>query len=617
MSQKLALIIGNSEYQDTNLARLVTPGEDASDLAKVLGNPQIGGFDEVTALVNEPVNVIRPAIARFFDKKKRDDLLLLYFSGHGVRDDRGNLYLAVNDTERDLLSGTAIPAAFITDEMDRSRSQRQVLILDCCHSGAFARGTKGALGSSVSTAAAFEGTGYGRVVLTATDSTQYAWEGDQVLGEAENSVFTHYLIQGLRTGEADADADGWITLDELYDYVYERVVNETPRQTPGKWAYKQQGGIVIAHNPRLVVKPAELPTGLQQAIVSPFAGVRAGAMHELDRLLRGSDKALALAAYAALERLADDGSRRVSILAAERLATYAETQRMREETEVKAEGPAAEEEIKAEAEQPVGPLFLGTIGWAIAWVIVGVIVGATVGAIGWAIVGTIGGLIAGLTLRRTASSIKWKQVVAVATGWAIVWAIGGATIGATDSDIGWVVAGTITGAIGASGTLFWARPLLKPLRQAQVWTYSHLVGLLKILRQAPVWTCGRLAAIILLVFGFFGPWTRCSGPSANGESPHYITVTGTGALLFFFPMTMPILLLLIVTFLRLGPQHVRDNGKIIWLERIGAVASLVGIGFVLEKTNEILWGLWTTATGAVLALLNLIGELIANRKRRR
>jgi hypothetical protein len=37
------------------------------------------------------------------------------------------------------------------------------------------------------------------VVLTATDSTQYAWEGDEVIGEAENSVYTHYLVQGLGT----------------------------------------------------------------------------------------------------------------------------------------------------------------------------------------------------------------------------------------------------------------------------------------------------------------------------------------------------------------------------------------------------------------------------------
>ena len=202
MSRKLALIIGNSEYDDQSLARLVTPAADVGNLADVLNSPDIGGFDEVVSLVNEASITVRREIARFFKGKRRDDLLLLYFSGHGVLDDRGKLYLAVKDTERDLLKGTAIEAAFITDVMDGSYSRQQVLILDCCHSGAFARGAKGVTGASVGTAQTFEGSGSGRVVLTATDATQYAWEGDQVIGEAENSVFTHFLIQGLQTGKA-------------------------------------------------------------------------------------------------------------------------------------------------------------------------------------------------------------------------------------------------------------------------------------------------------------------------------------------------------------------------------------------------------------------------------
>src|SRR5512135_1804930 len=257
MGRKVALVIGNSEYDDASLARLITPSEDVNDLAVLLKSPDIGGFDEVLTLVNEAATSVRKAIARLFKEKSPDDLLLLYFSGHGVLDDQGHLYLAVKDTERDLLSGTAIPANFITGEMDRSRSRRQVLIFDCCHSGAFARGSKGVVGASVGTASAFEGTGYGRVVLTATDATQYAWEGDRVIGRADNSVFTHYMIQGLQTGEADQDADGRITLDELYDYVYAQVVAKTPKQTPGKWSYKQQGDMIIARNPKPIVKPAE------------------------------------------------------------------------------------------------------------------------------------------------------------------------------------------------------------------------------------------------------------------------------------------------------------------------------------------------------------------------
>ncbi len=192
------------------------------------------------------------------------------------------------------------------------------------------------------------------MVLTATDATQYAWEGDQIIGEADNSVFTHYLVQGLQTGEADVDADGRITLDELYDYVYGQVVTRTPKQTPGKWSYKQQGDMVIARNPKPIVKPAELPADLRTAIESPLANVRSGAVRELDRLLNGSNAGLALAAFDAIKHLIDDDSRSVSQVASNALNVYAEKQRARDEQQRLAQEQAEQArlaKVQAEAER--------------------------------------------------------------------------------------------------------------------------------------------------------------------------------------------------------------------------------------------------------------------------
>lgn len=246
MSRKLALVIGNSEYTDSGLAQLNAPGRDADEFARILNSEEYCRFDEVKVLLNESDPIIREHIDELFNQKKPDDLLLLYFSGHGIRDEFGALYLAVKNTNRNRLRSTAIKSDFIREAMDQSRSMRQVLILDCCNSGAFVRGTKSAIGTSIGTASAFEGKGYGRIILTASDSTQFAWEGDQLIGETDNSLFTHFLIQGLE-GEADRNADGDITVDELYDYVYGKIVNITPKQTPGKWSYKEQGEIILRH----------------------------------------------------------------------------------------------------------------------------------------------------------------------------------------------------------------------------------------------------------------------------------------------------------------------------------------------------------------------------------
>jgi len=324
MEQKFALIVGNDQFEDSRLTRLVSPGSEACDLANILKDPEIGGFDEVTTLLNESEARVRRCIASLFTRKEPDDLLLLYFSTHGLLDENGLLFLAARDTQRDLLDATSVEAAFVTKMMNNSLSRRQVLILDCCHSGAFARGTKGVPGASVGTATAFEGNGFGHVVLTATDSTQYAWDGDKVIGGSNflSSVFTRHLIEGLRTGAADEDDDGQITLDELYGYVYRQVLSETPRQTPKKWSYKQQGNLVIARNPHPGRKIA-LPDHLQKALESDFRPTREGAILELQRYLDGSHAGLARAAERTLEKIsAEDDSHKVRRLAAEILADF-------------------------------------------------------------------------------------------------------------------------------------------------------------------------------------------------------------------------------------------------------------------------------------------------------
>lgn len=249
MYKKFALIIGNTLYEDRHFAQLKTPEQDVMALVETLQDPAIGGFEQVQALVNQSSSDIEAAIGDFCADRGPNDLILLYFSGHGIVDSQGRLYLAAKNTVYERPKGRAIFSQFITDTMDDSRSKRQILILDCCHSGAFYRGAKGVTGQKAVTETTFEGKGFGRVVLTATDATQYAWENDRVIGEAVNSVFTHYLIHGLKSGAADMDNDGQITIDELYDYVYQQIVGNSIPQTPGRWIYRQQGKLFIASNP--------------------------------------------------------------------------------------------------------------------------------------------------------------------------------------------------------------------------------------------------------------------------------------------------------------------------------------------------------------------------------
>ena len=317
-----ALIVASDSYTDPGLQRLRAPASDARALAGVLRDPDIGGF-EVRTLLNEPAHEVTLAVEEFFADRRPDDLLLLHFSCHGVKDEGGELYFAAANTRMQRLAATAVPAEFVNRRMGRSRSRRVVLLLDCCYAGAFERGMTARAGAGMDIEEQFGGRG--RAVITASSAMEYAFEGDELADAREQapSVFTSALVEGLETGEADRDQDGLVALDELYDYVYDRVRAVTPNQTPGKWTFGVQGELVIARRSRPVTTPAPLPPEMQEAADSPFAGVRAGVVPELARLLRSRHAGLALAARLTLERLADDDSRATAATAAAALAAAA------------------------------------------------------------------------------------------------------------------------------------------------------------------------------------------------------------------------------------------------------------------------------------------------------
>src|SRR5689334_18121037 len=99
MAGRVALLIATYDYRDTGLRQLRAPAHDAEALAKVLQAPDIAGF-EVTTLINEPHYRVGEAVADLYRDRRRDDVALLYFTGHGLKDGDGRLYLAMTNTQR-------------------------------------------------------------------------------------------------------------------------------------------------------------------------------------------------------------------------------------------------------------------------------------------------------------------------------------------------------------------------------------------------------------------------------------------------------------------------------------------------------------------------------------
>ncbi|MEV0680177.1 caspase family protein [Actinosynnema sp. NPDC050436] len=269
---RTALLIATDTYADPAFSALASPEHDAVELDRVLSDPSIGEFT-TEVLVNRPVELLRTRLESVFTNAGWDDFLLLYLSGHGVKDRTGRLFFPVRDTRAGLLGSSALDARFVRDLVNHSRARQVVVLLDCCYGGAFPSGMLPRAAGNVDVVDQLDGGagGSGCVVMTAATHIQYAFEpGGRRDGDPEPSVFTKAVVDGLRTGDAALDGDGEITARELYGYVYERVRRESPDQTPTS-SGTISGELRIAH------AGASLPGGVPD---------------ELRRLLRSADPAL-------------------------------------------------------------------------------------------------------------------------------------------------------------------------------------------------------------------------------------------------------------------------------------------------------------------------------------
>jgi uncharacterized caspase-like protein len=325
---RLALVVANDQYADPGLRSLAAPAQDAAALAEVLTDPSVGGFD-VRVLHNESAQEIRFAVEDFFADRAPEDLLLLHFSCHGLKNSAGELYLAVADTRPTRLASTAVAADFVNRQMADSRAQRIALFLDCCYGGAFPRGMVVRAAGEAQVRDAFAGQeevggGRGRVVVTASSAMEYAFEGGRLATDSAAptpSVFTSAVVDGLTTGEADRDGDGWIGLTELVGYVTDQVRRVTPNQNPQMWTFGSQGELLIARSRVRRITPAPLAPELRQAMESPLPAARFGVVDYLRERLYDEDLGQAYAAWQALGRMVGDDSRKVSEAATEALAT--------------------------------------------------------------------------------------------------------------------------------------------------------------------------------------------------------------------------------------------------------------------------------------------------------
>ncbi|MGX9728811.1 MAG: caspase, EACC1-associated type [Candidatus Electronema sp. VV] len=239
--KRYAILIASSRYPDEpGLTELRCPENDVDALNEVLRSPDFGQFAKTVVLKNKPSHEVLEQIETVLHDAGREDLVLIYFSGHGKLNPSGQLCLAAANTKLRTLGSTSIPVERIKSFFDAADTRQRILILDCCYSGAVGKDfVKGGVDNQLQLMSGGQGT----FIMTASTGIQVAVEkeGDSL------GLFTKHLVEGIRSGEADRNEDGFVDIHELYQHVYEKVRAEGA-QEPMKWGLHAKGKMIVARS---------------------------------------------------------------------------------------------------------------------------------------------------------------------------------------------------------------------------------------------------------------------------------------------------------------------------------------------------------------------------------
>jgi len=230
-----ALVVGIVKYENSSIPTLNTSDVDAEDFAKFLrGQTQLFKRINVKLLVNKEATLrnVKTYVHNDLLLAGKDDSVVLFFSGHGAADARwpGQFFFMTHDTDPDALKSTAFEMTGL-QFLDRLDAKRILVIADACHSGSASRYHSPATAAIALKSIAeplqhlmrqFQES-RGKAIMTSCRYDEYSAEMPL---RFRNSVFTHFLLEGLK-GAADKDEDRVVSLSEAYDYVYHRAKDET------------------------------------------------------------------------------------------------------------------------------------------------------------------------------------------------------------------------------------------------------------------------------------------------------------------------------------------------------------------------------------------------------
>ena len=271
-----ALVVGVSTYRDPKIPKLDLADRDAQAFGDFLRDQtKIFTDTHVTFLLNEKAtkSEVEKYLYYMLPKAGKDDTVILFFSGHGAFDPmRPKEFLFLSyDSESDYIGTTGVKMSGL-EFLKGISAERALIIADACHAGGFSQMKPKALNPSLDLFLREARNSSGRAIISSAKDGQLSWE----LPDGKNSVFTHNLLEGLK-GKADKDHDGVVTLNEAYEYAYNRTKDDT-----GGRQHPQFEGTVVGAFPLSFVGPRMPESELRKKFVE---AVWSGELEKVEKFL--------------------------------------------------------------------------------------------------------------------------------------------------------------------------------------------------------------------------------------------------------------------------------------------------------------------------------------------
>jgi len=213
--------VGLSNYQHKLMTPLNTPVKNAYDFARYFERFNLVN-SEVPVLINNQAkkdNILLAIAQNFINNPKveQNDMIIFYFSGHGVAAGNQPGICPYDYFTADQL----ITDNSIIDLLKKSPARHKICIIDACKTQAITQGpiSNEKLSHFNEERRKIPGS---IIYFTSSKVGQDSYEVPEI-----GTVFSHYLLKGITESKADDNEDGIIRIKELFNYVKSNVKNYT------------------------------------------------------------------------------------------------------------------------------------------------------------------------------------------------------------------------------------------------------------------------------------------------------------------------------------------------------------------------------------------------------